>query len=156
MRVVVVLFIVLFLLAAVVGLVVSFLMMYAAAYVVVEEYSPLIAIEAAWRLFLDHWLVSLEAGLILLLMNAVLAVFVLSTLCLIFLPTMFLWLIATSLMSSILYYVAIVIGCVFFILFIAFFGSVFNSFTTVVWTDLFMKMHRHGLVSHLARLFGKR
>jgi hypothetical protein len=149
-----ILFILLFVLVAIVGMVLSFLMIYAAGYVVVEEYPLWRAIDAAWRLFLDHWLVSLETGVIVLAMNAVLGVVVLASFFWLFLPTLFLWMLAVSLMSSMLYYVAILFGSIVFVLFIALAGAIFTVFTTAVWTDLFIRMHRHGLASRLLHWAG--
>ncbi|HYE59641.1 MAG TPA: hypothetical protein VEA18_00450 [Candidatus Kapabacteria bacterium] len=144
------LFFVVFIVAALIGMVVSFIAVYAAAYVVVEEYPLLDALEAAWRLFLDHWLVSLEVGLIVLFMNVLVSVVALGGMML-FMLTLFLWkimaLIATpSVLIVGLLSVSILAG-IFFLMAL---GSIFTVYTTTIWTHLFMKMHKHGLISKLA------
>ena len=145
----VILFVLLFILAVAVGMAVSFLAIYAAGYVVVEEYQFWRALESAWKLFLSHWLVSIEVGLILLFLNFVLGVVVLASFFVLFLPTLLLWMIAVSIASGTLYFVAMIIGLFFFLLFVVFLGSVFSVFTTASWTYLFMKMHREGIGSRV-------
>jgi len=144
-----IIFVLLFILVVIVGMILSFLAIYAAGYVVVEEYSLGNAIEAAWKLFLDHWLVSIEVGLIILFLNIVLGVVVLASFFLLFLPTLFLWVIAIQIVSSTLYFIAMMAGLALFLLFIVFAGSVFSVFTTASWTYLFMKMHKHGIGSRV-------
>lgn len=149
------LFLLLFVLAALVGMVVSFLTVYAAAYVVVEEYSLGRAWGAAWRLFTSHWLVSVEVGLIVLLLNLAVAAIVLFGFLVFFFPMLLMWFLAVVIGSSWLWLAGIAVGVLFFTLFIMLTGAVFSVFTISVWTYLFMKMHRPGITSRLLHLFKK-
>ncbi|OGH71518.1 MAG: hypothetical protein A2921_01595 [Candidatus Magasanikbacteria bacterium RIFCSPLOWO2_01_FULL_43_20b] len=144
-----VLFILLFILATAVGMVLSFLVVYSAAYVVVEEKKLGKAIEHAWRLFLDHWLVSIEVGIIVLFLNIVVGVVVLLGFMLTFLPTLISWFIALLTSNANLWTAGLIAGAFFFVLFVIFVGSIFTVFTTAVWTYLFMAMHHVGIKSRM-------
>lgn len=147
-----IIFFLVFILSVVVGMVVSFLALYAAGYVVVEEYSLGEAIAAAWELFRSHWLVSIEVGLVVLLFNAVIAIVSVAALFVCLLPTIVLWFVAVKISSMTLVAVAFLLGMVLFVPFVLFLGSTFTVFTTSAWTYLFMKMHKHGMVSRIVRL----
>lgn len=149
-----VLFLLVFLLVVLIGMILSFLVIYAAGYVVVEEYSLGRAVASAWKLFVDHWLVSIEVGLIILFMNVVLSFVVLFAFMIIFFPTILAWLIASLTFSYWLYFVGLALGMVLFTLFIILAGSLFTVYTTSVWTYLFMKMHKHGIHSRIMHWTG--
>lgn len=146
------LFIVLFVLALIVGLVVSFVAVYAAGYVVLEEYSVLEAIAAAWELFREHWLVSVEIGITVLVLNVVAAVLAIASLSLLFIPTILLWGVASSIASSlIIFQIGSFLAVGLFIFVIATIGAGMTVFTTALWMDLFQHMHRRGLVSRVVK-----
>jgi hypothetical protein len=126
---------------------------------VIEEYTLGRSIVAAWRLFTGHWLVSIEVGVIILFFNIVLGVVVLASFFLLFMPTLFLWMIAISIFSSTLYFIATIVGLSLFIFFVVFIGSVYSIFVVSTWTYLFTKMHKKGVTSrilHWASLTDKR
>lgn len=139
----------LFLLAAIVGVVLSFLTMYSAGYVVVEEYSFGQAVIASWELFITHWLVSIEVGLIMLLTNVLLIFVLFFGLLFFFFPSMLMWLLAIATASAPLIMVGYIIGALLFMFFVMWIISLYTAFTSSVWTFLFMKMHRHGIKSRL-------
>ena len=143
------LFLVLFLLSILVGMVLSFLVIYAAGYIVVEEYSFLDALEASWKLFISHWLVSIEVGLLVLFLNVVLIFAVLIGFFVLFLPTILTWAIAASLGSYTLYILGVLVGSTLFLFFALALGSFFTVYVTSVWTYMFMKMHKDGVVSRI-------
>ena len=144
-----ILFLLIFLLVGLVGLVLSFLVIYAAGYIVVEKYSWLRAVESAWRLFLDHWLVSIEVGLLVLVLNILLGVVVLLGFWVVFVPVLVVWFIATVSANTALWIAGLFAGVVIFLAFVIWVGSVFSVFITSIWTYLFMKMHKHGIVSRV-------
>lgn len=146
-------FFVVFLLACVVGFSLSFLTVYAAGYVVVEEYKLWKAVKSAWRLFLDHWLVSIEVGLIILFLNIILTVVALIGFLVLFFPTLIIWFISIVVANTALYIAGIIVGLILYTVFLVFIGSVFTVFTTSVWTYLFMKMHKHGIISRILHVF---
>ena len=117
-----VLFLLLFVLAALVGMVLSFLVVYVACYVVVEKYPLSWAIASAWKMFIKHWLVSVEVGAIILVLNVVVGIIALLGFFIFFLPTLITWFIAILGASSALWIIGLVIGALLFVLFYYFFG----------------------------------
>jgi len=149
------LFLLVFVLAALVGMVVSFLAIYASGYIVVEEYGFWEAWSAAWKLFTNHWLVSFEVGLIVVLLNIVLAVVVLFGMMIFFLPTLISWAIVNITGSLSLWLVGLMVGVGLNALFIMLVSSVFSVFVISTWTYLFMKMHKVGIKSRVMHYLGK-
>ena len=143
------LFLITFVLSGIVGLVVSFLVVYAAGYVVVEEYPLARAIAAAWRLFVGHWLVSVEVGLLVLLFNVLAALAMFVGFVVFFLPAMLLWLLAAVVGSQMLTVLGLVLAVVLFTAFVMVLGAFFTVFTTAIWMYLFMKMHKNGIPSRI-------
>lgn len=148
-----VLFLLLFVLAALVGMVLSFLVVYVACYVVVEKYPLSWAIGAAWKMFIKHWLVSIEVGAIILVLNVVVGIIALLGFFIFLLPVVITWFIAILGSNAMLWMIGLIIGALLFVLFIMFLGSVFTVFTISVWTYLFMKMHKVGIISKIAHIF---
>lgn len=148
-----VLFLLLFILAAAVGMVLSFLIIYVAGYVVVEKYPLSWAIPAAWKMFIKHWLVSIEAGVIILVLNIAVGIIALVGFFVLFFPAIITWFVAMLGANSILLVIGFVVGALLFVLFIMFLGAIFTVFTTSVWTYLFMKMHRGGIISRILHVF---
>ena len=147
-----VLFVLLFVLALGVGMWISFIAIYAAGYVVIEQYSLRDALRAAWELCKEHWLVSIEIGLTVLVLNVLAAVVAFAALSLLFIPTLLLWMTASQLASSlILFQLGSFIAVGLFILLLATVGSLLTVYTTALWMDLFQHMHRRGMVSRLVR-----
>lgn len=131
------------------GIVVSFLTMYAAGYIVVEEYGTLNAIRAAWNLFRNHWLVSFEIGSIILVLTVLVAVFAAFAMGL-FILTAKVWQVLAIITGQyVLFNFIFALGLFAALIFLIAIGSIFTVFTTTVWTHLFMKMHRHGLMSKI-------
>jgi len=143
-------FLVIFLLASVVGIILSFLVVYAAAYIVVEKYSVAEAVKAALVLFRKHWLVSIEVGLIVLVYNLFLGLFIALGFTLIILPAILLWF-AVILIggNQLLLAGGFVAALIFFTMYLIVVGAGFTVFTTYIWTFIFMKMHKVGLKSRL-------
>ncbi|MBD3311054.1 MAG: hypothetical protein GF349_00975 [Candidatus Magasanikbacteria bacterium] len=146
-------FFAIFLIASFIGFVLSFWSIYAAAYVVVEEFGLWKAIKSSWKLFTDHWLVSIEVALIILALNFILALIVLLGFFVLFFPTLVIWFISVMTVNIVLYNIGMFIGLVLFTGFIILLGSFFTVYTTTVWTYLFMKMHKKGIVSRILHTF---
>lgn len=144
-----------FVLAALVGMFVSFLCIYIAGYVVVENYPLSWALPAAWRMFCKHWLVSFEVGLIVLGLNVLISLVAILGLLVLSIPTFLTWFVTMLAGNSILWFLGSVISPFLFVVFIVWLGSVFTVFNTSVWTYLFMKMHKVGIVSRIAHIFRK-
>ncbi len=142
-------FVMIFIIAALVGLVLSFLLIYAAGYVVVENYSFGAAIQESWRLFVKHPLVSLEMGVIMLIIHLVAAAAVIAGIYIVFAPALVMWFIAQFLGSSALAGIGVASGLLGLGLLIALIGAIVGVFTISVWTYLFMKMHGTGVGSRV-------
>lgn len=147
-------FIGLFILCVLVAMVVSFLAVYSALYVVIEEYTLLHAITKAWRLFMDHRIVSLEVGLIVLAVDVVVSVFLVSFFTLALVPTAFLWSSVIILLSPPLFVLSIGIIASLSLVLIALTGAGVAVFTTSLWSYLFMRMHKEGIVSRVLHAAG--
>ncbi len=148
------LFIMLFVLSVLVAMVVSFVSVYAALYIVIEEYPPMAALHKAWRLFMDHRIVSLEVGLIVLAADVVVSVLLLAFFSVILVPTIYLWSSVIMLLSMPLFVLSIGIIATMMLLLIAFVGSGMTVFTTALWSYLFMRMHKEGIVSRVLHAAG--
>lgn len=149
-------YIILFVAALLASMVLSFLVVYAAGYLVVEEEKILTAIRFAWQLFVKHWLVSFEVGLVVLVTNvALLFVMLAAVVYLFFLPMLIADYIAIWTGAIWVLKTGIVAGYVLLLVFAFLASAIFSVFTTSVWTYLFTKMHSHGVTSKLFRLIGK-
>jgi len=152
----VVLFVVLFVLAMIVGMALSFLVIFAAGYVVIEEYSFKDSVAAAWHLFTGHWLVSLEVSFLLFIANIIVGGLAALGLVLFVGEMAVVWAGTLLIGSSIVQQIGFFFGTALIILYWAFLGSSLMVFTTSVWMDLFMKMHKKGIKSRVLHLLGKR
>lgn len=144
-----------FVITALLGMLVSFLCVYTAGYIVVENYPLSWALPAAWRMFYKHWLVSFEVGLIILCLNFLLSLVAMLGLLVLLIPTFLTWLVTMLAGNSVLWFLGSVISPFLFVIFVIWLGSVFTVFSTSVWTYLFMKMHKVGLVSRIVHIFRK-
>lgn len=149
------LFIILFLLVVLVGMTVSFLVLYTAGYIVIEEYNFLEAIEASWKLFLGHWLVSIEVGVIMVILNFALAIVGVLGVMILFFPTIVLWFISTLMANFTLWVMGTIVGVTLAMGFLMFLGTLFTVYNTCAWTYLFMSMHHEGVKSRLLHWLGR-
>ena len=150
------LFIVLFVLAMVVGMVLSFLVIYAAGYVVIEEYPFKDAVVAAWHLFMDHWLVSLEVSVLLLIANIIVGGLAALGLVLFVGEMAVVWAGTLLIGSDLVQQIGFFFGTALIVVYWAFLGSSLMVFTTSVWMHLFMKMHKTGVKSRVLHFLGVR
>ena len=133
-------FLLVFLLSFLVGLVVSFLVIYAAGYIVVDELPFVLAVQRAWILFKDHWVVSLEVACLVLVLN-IGFLFALAIGMGVFLyPAVFLWFILILTSVPTLFILGLWIGVLLTTLYIIFLSSLFTVFTTAMWMYVFMEM----------------
>jgi len=142
-------FVILFVLISFIGLWLSFFSIYAAGYIVIEEYRFSSALRAAWRLCIGHWLVSLEVGLIILLIQIFFALLVVASFFFFLLLTLWLASVGIATGVGLMLAVAVLIGDFLFFLFLIFAGSLFTLFSNAIWSYLFIIMHKEGVVSRL-------
>lgn len=142
-------FLALFLLASLLGLILSFFVIYAAGYVVVEEYAFGEAVVSAWNLFVKHWLVSLEIGVIFLVFNILLAFMGALGFLVLLVPAALFWFVAIVIGSPALFSMILAFLLFCFVAFVMLISAVFTVFSTSVWTYAFMHMHRYGVKSRV-------
>ncbi len=137
------------------GLVIASLAVYTTAYIVIEEYTLGKALGRAWNLFHHHMLVSLETSAVLLVLNTLVlvAVVLVSSLCL--LPSLLAVLLSGATGSTLFVSIGLSISIALFVALVVFVGGVYNAYTTAVWTYLFLKMHREGVLSRVMHHMGK-
>lgn len=143
----------LFALASVLALFVSLFLsvfsVYILCYVVLDGKGLFKSIKKAWALLSTHFLVSLEVGVILMLLNLLLVAVIIGGSFFAFLPTAFIWVAAGISNSVSLAVVGLIFGIFLVLLFIALVAGLFNAFTTSAWVFLFIKMHKEGISSRL-------
>jgi hypothetical protein len=145
-----IIFVVMFLAASAIGLILSFLVIYACAYVVVEKFKIWEATLTAWKLFKDHWLVSIEIGLIILALNMFLGLITALGFVLAILPAILFWFLILAVGGGNLMIASgFIASLVIFAIYLLWIGAVFTVFTTYMWTFAFMKMHKVGIKSRI-------
>jgi len=141
-----VIFSVLFVIFIPVALSLSLLVKYAIAYAVLEGKSVASSLEHGSRLFAKNWLISVEAAIILFLINFLASGVLVIAFSLFLLPLVILGLI---LQIAWIMWLMVIIGIVI----IVFFGALMTAFQTAAWTNLFLRLKREGGLAKLERLF---
>lgn len=127
----------------------SLIVKFAIAYRVLDNESALTALEKGEQLFRKNWLVSLEAAIILFIINFLASAALLIVLSLIFLPVFVVSLLLNAVWLS--------YGTLFLaIILVVLFGSALTAFQVSAWTNLFLSLSEKGGQAKLERLFGKR
>ena len=121
---------------------------YAINYRVLDNYSFIKSLEKAWKLFIDNWLVSLEIGLILFLINFAASLTLIILMSLFLLPLLML-----GLLLNLNWLVSILIALILLILFLL--GAILTTFQISSWTALFLRLKNKGVIAKLERLFGR-
>ncbi|OGH92733.1 MAG: hypothetical protein A2534_00625 [Candidatus Magasanikbacteria bacterium RIFOXYD2_FULL_39_9] len=135
------------------SLVFSALCIYTLCYVVLDGKGVLESVKKAWALFSDHLLVSLEVGLLLMLMNFFLVLVIAVGSFFAFLPSVLIWVAAGFTNLVVLAAIGLILGIFLLLLFIALVAGFFNAFTISAWVFLFMRMHKEGLSSRAIHFF---
>lgn len=139
-----------FLVALMLVLVLETVSIYASCYAVLERVWFGRAIKQGWQLFRRHVVVSLELGILLVVLSlalfAVLAVGSVAVL----VPALALWLAAGFSGWYVLVSLGLILATILFIIIGILAGGLFSAFTTTAWVYLFMKMHHEGIASRIA------
>lgn len=125
---------------------------YAAGFVVEEEEDLWSAVIKGAKLFGAHILVTVELGLLLVIINAVLLGVVIVGSVAVLIPAFLVWLVAGSIGSATLWALGVFFGLTAFIIFLPIVGGIYNAFTTAAWMYLFIKMKREGIASRVVHL----
>ncbi len=131
------------------ALVIESVSIYSSGYAVLEKKNFGVAVKKGWDLFVDHVMVSLELGIVLMLCTFVfLGVAVYSSF-LAFFPSLIMWLVAGFTSLNFLIGLGVYSGIVLYVALLLVAAGIFNAFVTCSWMYLFMKMHHEGVVSRV-------
>ncbi|EKD43155.1 MAG: hypothetical protein ACD_72C00426G0001 [uncultured bacterium] len=100
-------------------------------------------------------MVSLELGVVLMLLTVVLVGILIYGSFIAFIPALLLWLLAGLSGWKILVSFGLVVGIFCYTVFILLVAGLFNSFVTCAWMYLFMKMHHEGISSRVIHFLKK-
>lgn len=131
-------------------LVLESIAIYASCYAVLERVWCGKALKQGWDLFRRHMVVSLELGILLVLLSVGLFVILAVSSIAVLIPFLALWLVAGVSGWYILTSIGLIIATILFIIIGIIAGGIFNAFTTTSWVYLFMKMHHEGVASRVA------
>lgn len=115
--------------------VISFLTKFAMSYIVLHDYRAWQAIVASWKLFLKHWLVSIELAILLILINFVIV-----------------YTAATTLFYTFIVHTGTQTGFVVFLILMAAIIAILTTFQFAAWTMLFLRIEQGAAPSKLRRL----
>ncbi len=136
-----------------ISLFISIISIYTLCALVVDGKGIKSAIKKSWAIFSRHMLVSLEVGILLMLLNFLLAVVILAGAFVAFLPAMLIWIAAGITNTVVLAAIGFSLGVFLLLVFIVLVAGFFNAYTTSAWVFLFMKMHKEGISSRTIHLF---
>jgi hypothetical protein len=139
-----------FLISLFLVLVLETVTIFASCYAVLEGIWFGRAVKQGWELFRRHILVSLELGILLVVMSLVLFGVLAASSVAVFVPALALWLAAGFSGWYILISIGLILATALFIVIGILAGGLFSAFTTTAWVYLFMKMHHEGISSRIA------
>jgi len=126
---------------------------YSSGYLMLEKKSLQVAVKNGWRLFLNHLVVSLELGLVLVFTSAIFLGIIVYGSFAAFLPSLLMWIVAGFTGFQFLIGFGIYTGVVLYIALVLIVAGIYNAFITSSWMYLFMKMHHEGVVSRVIHFF---
>lgn len=138
-----------FVVAILLVLVLESVTIYASCYAVLERVWFGQALHQGWNLFRKHKLVSLEVGLLLVLLSLIFAGVLIAGAIAVFIPFLALWFVAGVSGWYFLITVGLVLAIALFLIIGILAGGLFSAFTTSTWVYLFMKMHHEGIFSRV-------
>jgi len=144
-----------FIIILILALIISSIITYASGYAVIDGENLWESLKKGTLLFKDHFLVSFEISLIMLVLDLVLASFVSTVIILSLIPASLLWFLAGLANSLILLNLALIVSILLITMLIIIIGGFYNAFNTGTWIYLFMKMHHKGIFSRFGHLFIK-
>jgi hypothetical protein len=118
----------------------SLIVNYALIFIMTEGKHIADAIKEAGKLFVKNWLISLETGLVLFLVNILTSLVLIVVIVFVALPFVLLGLIALALASNGFFLLVVVLGLLSFVALLFFYGAVWNVFQMTAWMLLFEKL----------------
>jgi len=135
------------------ALVIESISIYSSGYLILENKSLKISIKKGFELFLEHMMVSLELGIILMIFSAAVLGIIAWGSFFAFFPSLIMWIIAGLTSFKFLIGLGIYTGISLYVTFVLIVAGIFNAFVTCSWIYLFMKMHHEGLASRTLHFF---
>jgi hypothetical protein len=136
------------------SIVVTVVTMYAACGVCLEQQRLKESLVCAWELFRDHWLVTLEIALLLMLAQLLLGFIFLLGFVLVYGELLILLILVNAFaLPAFFYTVTSFFTLLAFVLFIMFGLAGFSVMSTSVWTYVYVGMHKKGIKSRLIHFF---
>lgn len=143
----------LFALSAFGAVIMSLVLLFATGYVVMDDQKIWQAISAGWRLFWLHWLPSIEIGCFIafLYITGLLLIALIAGVLLV--PTAYIWVLLLAFIPST--FVASLFGVIIAVLVfgIVCASSLLTVAVTLLWSDLFLRMHHVGVPSTVKHFF---
>lgn len=141
-----------FLIGVIASVVVNFLMIFTCAYLVLEKYNWPKAVAEAWRLFLKHWLVSLEMALVMFVIYLLVGLILAISALVIIIPVVAVVIFARFIMLPGLGSVAVFVGSLLAVCLVLLAAGFLGTFHVGAWVLLFQRMKQNAAVSKLVRL----
>ncbi|HSR89293.1 MAG TPA: hypothetical protein VLK22_02730 [Candidatus Udaeobacter sp.] len=136
-----------------VSLFVSVIFIFTLCALVIDNKGFKAAIAKAYNIFSQHLLVSLEVGVLLMLLNFLLLIAAIVAAFFAFLPAVLIWLLAGLTNLVVLAAVGFAVGVFLWVVLIVLIAGFFNAYTTSAWVFLFVKMHKEGINSRVIHFF---
>ncbi len=146
-------FILLFIISLPIIISISFIAKYAICFIVIKKEALKESFCSALNLFKKNWVVSIEMGIMLVLINFLFGLVFLLLVLLLSIPVLFIAFIFANLNFMLAFWLALLFGlCLLFFLIILF-GVLLTTFQTAVWTGVFMQLIGKGMKSKIMRFF---
>lgn len=142
-----------FIVFIVLGIIIYFLTIYGTAYVVLRNKGAFTALASAWHLFRQHVLLNLEMGLVLFIINIVVAILFFVSAFILISPFVLLYFLFIMGSAKIALTVISIIVIFLFILFLIFAGAWYGTFQLTVWATLFEELALNGGKSKTQRIY---
>ena len=146
-----ILIIVSFILLVPIGVILWLIVQYAIIYTVNHDQHVGEALKNACDLFRKNWIVSLETGLLLFLINVLTGLALVVVLIFIALPFIMLAILASYTASNAFFWLVAVLGILTFVLTMFLYGALLNVFQTAAWVILFEKLQGGAVYSRILR-----
>lgn len=135
-------YLILFILMVGLAVIIAFLTIFAEIYIILERKSIGASIKASWKLFQKNWLISIETGIILLLINFIFGFILFAILAVLSIPWDIILIVFASSQSVIGYTIFLAAGLLFLVAAIILAGSFLSTFQFAVWTILFLNIQK--------------
>lgn len=135
--------------------IISFIVRYTFMFVVVRKEPVLDAIESALDIFRRHWLITLELGFILFIVNILVGLIMVALIGLLVAPVLIAAILAWKAALATWAVVLASFGILLLLVILFSFGSALGTFQWAAWTHLFVALKERGHSSKIVRVFSR-